>query len=229
VSIGKIDEVVHDNETLRGLIERIAEEPKQMQEWESTFEIDPPADPMQLVMNHPTLPVDTAHFEEDELLKDDLLAQFEDLQAEADGLLVKSENLQALRFLQRTYHGQADCVYADPPFNTDSNSILYKNSFRHSSWLSLMNDRVREASDILKEGGAHIIAIDEHEQEELGLLLENTHPNEQKKCVSIVHNPGGAQGGEFKRSNEYAYFLFDKDKAKFGKKEGKKMIGILDL
>jgi adenine-specific DNA-methyltransferase len=222
VSIGKINDVVEDKDTLRDLLKRIVDEPKQRQEWESTFEVELPDDPMQLVVNHPTLPVDTYYFEEDERLKDDLIAQVDDLESEVDGLLIKSENSQALRLIRGVYRDKIDCLYADPPFNTESNSILYKNSFRHSSWLSLMSNRITESSKLLKESGVHIVAIDEHEQEELGLLLDITYPNKKKKCVSIVHNPGGTQGGKFKRSNEYAYFVFDEKKSRIGKKKREK-------
>lgn len=170
VSIGKIDEVVDDKETLRNLVERIAEEPKQTQEWESTFEVEPPADPMQLVINHPTLPVDTAHF--DERLKDDLLAQFDDLEAEADGLLVNSENLQALRLLERTYREEVRCVYIDPPYNTGGDGFLYKDRFRHSSWLSMMADRLDAGRTLMDDESAVYVSIDDDEQARLKMAMD---------------------------------------------------------
>jgi len=170
VSIGKIDEVVDDKEMLRDLVERIVGEPKQMQEWESTFEVEPPADPMQLIMNHPTLPVDTAHF--DERFKDDLLAQFDDLEAEAEGLLINSENLQALRLLERTYREEVRCVYIDPPYNTGGDGFLYKDRFRHSSWLSMMADRLDAGRTLMDDESAIYVSIDDDEQARLKMAMD---------------------------------------------------------
>jgi adenine-specific DNA-methyltransferase len=170
VSIGKIDEVVDDKETLRDLVERIVDEPKQTREWQSTFDVEPPADPMQLIMNHPTLPVDTDYF--DRRLKDDVLAQFDDLEAEADGLLVNSENLQALRLLERTYREEVRCVYIDPPYNTGGDGFLYKDRFRHSSWLSMMNDRLDAGRTLMDDESAAYVSIDDDEQARLKMAMD---------------------------------------------------------
>ena len=52
------------------------------------------------------------------------------------------------------------------------------------------------------------IAIDENEQERLGLLLSKVFPAHLKTCVSVVHNPGGIQGDNFSYNNEFAYFVY---------------------
>ncbi|WP_259210960.1 DNA methyltransferase [Salinibacter ruber] len=207
VSIGKIDEVVDDKETLRDLIERIVDEPKQIQEWQSTFDVDPPAEPMQLVINHPTLPVDTAHFDRDKRLKDDLLAQFDDLEAMTDGLLMNSENLQALRLIKRTYSGSIDYSYLDPPFNTGPSEILYKNNFRHSSWLSLMKDRLKEGKKLLSKKGVCTIAIDDFELPKLCELSDRVFENYDRNMVVVNHHPQGSGGDNVSRTHEYALFM----------------------
>jgi adenine-specific DNA-methyltransferase len=185
VSIGKIDEVVDDKDTLRDLVERIVDEPKQRQEWESTFEVEPPADPMQLVINHPTLPVDTAHF--DERFKDDLLAQFDDLEAEAEGLLINSENLQALRLLERTYREEVRCIYIDPPYNTGEDTFLYKDRFRHSSWLSMMEDRIGLGRKLNTEDGTIVVSTDDEEMPRLFTLLRQLY-GADNELASLVWN-----------------------------------------
>lgn len=167
--------------------------------------------------NHPNLMVDTVFF--DKAFKDRLIATFDDLEDVTDGLLIQGDNFQALNLLQDRYREKARCIYIDPPYNTESNSILYKNTFKHSSWLSLMADRLSIASHLTLNDAVHVVAIDEHEQERLGLLLEAIFPDLEKTCVTVIHNPGGTQSGNFKRSNEYAYFVYPAESGAVGLKE----------
>jgi adenine-specific DNA-methyltransferase len=155
------------------------------------------------------LPLDTKYFDEnfkfqllEEISKNNFLDQL------IDGLLIKSENWQALNLLQEKYKEAIRCVYIDPPFNSKTSEILYKNNFKHSSWLSLMENRITKSKDLLCEDACYVVAIDENEQERLGILLSQLFPSKQKTCVSIVHNPGGIQGNNFSYCHEYAYFLY---------------------
>ncbi len=67
---------------------------------------------------HPTLVLDTRHFDAD--FVDRLLGSFGDLDEMTDGLLVHSENFQALNLLLEKYREQVECIYIDPPYNTDA-------------------------------------------------------------------------------------------------------------
>lgn len=62
-----------------------------------------------------TLVVDTRHFPED--FKWRLLASFDDLDEAIDGVLVKSENFQALKLLLERYGERVKFIYIDPPYN----------------------------------------------------------------------------------------------------------------
>jgi len=159
--------------------------------------------------NFKKLPVDTKHFNAS--FRDKLLEQLSkegNLEHLLDGVLIKSENWQALNLLQEKYKGAVKCIYIDPPFNSKTSEILYKNDYKHSSWLSLMENRLAESKAMLRNDGCCIIAIDENEQERLGLALESIFPDKQKTCVAVVHNPGGIQGENFSYCHEYAYFLY---------------------
>jgi len=156
--------------------------------------------------NHPFLVLDTKFFDQD--FKDRLLATFDDLDEEIGGLLVKSENWQALNLLEKRYYKKVKNVYIDPPYNAKSSEILYKNNFKHSSWISLMENRINISLSFLNPEGVFTIAIDENEQERLGLLLEQLFPGYEKTCVAVIHNPGGIQGENFSYTHEYAYFVF---------------------
>ena len=155
---------------------------------------------------NPHLVLDTKLYDRD--FVDRLLASIEDLDEKTDGFLVNSENFQALELLQARYRERVKCIYIDPPYNAPASEILYKNNYKHSSWLSLMADRISLGGRSLTEDGSVIVAIDENEQERLGLLLDICLPDRDKTCVSIVQNPRGVQGQNFSYSSEYAYFMF---------------------
>mgnify|MGYP005844118445 CR=1 FL=1 len=162
---------------------------------------------------HPALPLDTRRFPPD--FTDRLLASFDDLDEMTDGLLVHSENWQALNLLLEKYRERVKCVYIDPPFNSPSTEIVYENDYKHSSWLSLLADRIALTNGLLTNG-VYFVAIDENELERLGLLLEETWFQGWKKvCIAIRHNPQGIQGRNFSHCHEYAYFLYPSDQKKY--------------
>ena len=158
--------------------------------------------------------VDTKFF--DETFKAKLLAAIPDLDARTDGVLVHSENFQALRLMQERYKGQVKCIYIDPPYNAQSSEILYKNNFKHSSWLSLISNRIEESLPVFKKDTVQIVAIDEVEDKKLGLLLARLFPSKNNDCISIVHNPTGQQGDGFSYTHEFAYFTFNLASTKLG-------------
>ncbi len=123
-----------------------------------------------------------------------------------DGLLIHSENWQALNLLQEKYNGKIKCIYIDPPYNSKTSEILYKNNYKHSSWLSLMENRISISQRLSTVDGSFIIAIDENEQILLGQLLMKYFPNHDNVCVSIIHNKKGIQGDHFSYNHDFAYF-----------------------
>jgi len=168
---------------------------------------------IEFLKDYPTLVLDTLHFDNDFI--DRLLAGFDDLDEITDGLLVHSENWQALNLLKEKYYEKVKCIYIDPPFNSPSTEILYKNDYKHSSWLTLLHNRIVLTRIYLNEG-VYVIAIDENEQEKLGLLIKNTWLTDYENvCVSVRHNPRGIQGMNFSHCHEYAYFIYPSDKHKY--------------
>ena len=150
--------------------------------------------------------VDTRHFSSQ--FRDQLLSEFRDLDDLVDGVLLHSDNWQALRLLENKYRSGIKNVYIDPPYNTDAAAIPYKNDYRHSSWLSLMDSRLQLCAGLLQDDGVLVVAIDENEQERLGLLLNDLFPGHARTCVTVIHNPGGIQGDNFSYNNDFAYFVY---------------------
>ena len=134
--------------------------------------------------------VDTKYFSND--FKDRLLASFDNLDKQTDGLMVRSENFQALRLLAEKYREKFNCIYIDPPYNTDASKIPYKNNYEHSSWLAMMNDRLNLGKTFLKKDGVQATAIDEYELKELYSLLQDTFSRENNGgIIAIRSNPSG--------------------------------------
>ncbi|MDR1842041.1 MAG: hypothetical protein LBQ86_09010 [Holophagales bacterium] len=163
------------------------------------------------------LVLDTRHFTDE--FKDRLVASLDNLDEQTGGLLIHSENFQALQLLREKHTKQIDCIYGDPPYNANSSEILYKNSYKHSSWISLMCDRIHIAAILKSERGAIITAIDENEAFNLLKLFDVMFSDWTKTAVTVLHNPAGVQGDNFSYSHEYAIFLFENFKHVIGKTE----------
>jgi adenine-specific DNA-methyltransferase len=142
----------------------------QIQAWKELFAIEPRKVNEQFLKDHPTLVVSTAHF--GHRFKDQLLASFEDLDEATDGLLLHAENYQALRLLERKYPGKIKCIYIDPPYNTGSDEFIYKDRYRHSSWLAMMEERLVAGRMLMREDGLLLISIDDREVSRLRLVLD---------------------------------------------------------
>lgn len=201
--------------------EEIFNNEEQMHEWKSLFSIECSLNNSQLKINKEApisldeltidnLPltikyavIDTKHFSEE--FKDKLIAEFYNLDEETNGLLINSENFQALNLMQEKYREKVDTVYIDPPYNTDSSEIPYKNDYKHSSWLTLMAERIKATISLQDDKGFIFIAIDDLELSKLNELMESFYTRENFIAnVSIIHKPEGRnQEKFFGTSNEY--------------------------
>ncbi len=155
---------------------------------------------------NPYLLLDIKHYSEE--FKAKLLASFENLDEACDGVIINSENFQALNLLFKKYREQVKCIYIDPPYNAKSSEIIYKNEYKHASWLSLMENRITIAKELLCAEGVSAIAIDEVEQERLGGILDGCLSEFGKTCVTVIINPSGQQGDNFATVHEYVYFIY---------------------
>lgn len=153
---------------------------------------------------NPFLVLDTKFFTAE--FKNTLLASIDHIDEQCDGLLINSENFQALELLQEKYKEQIQCIYVDPPYNTSASEIAYKNSYKHSSWMTLLNDRLLEGKELLKKDGIQCTTIDDVEGSRLRILLESIF-NESPMVVGIRIKPSGRPiPNGFAISHEYAYF-----------------------
>ena len=170
----------------------IAANDAQREEWVKLFAIDEIAGDtaqvgysvpltVEFLKSKPCLLIDTAFFNES--FKADLLADVNSLDKQCDGILIRSENYQGLNFLREKFKSVIKCTYIDPPYNTGDDGFPYKDNYRTSSWLSMMNDRLSLMIDLLKENSVFFGSIDERELLSFDRVLRNL--NMTNKIISV--------------------------------------------
>lgn len=115
------------------------------------------------------LVLDTRFFGDE--FKAKLIENIEDFDEQCDGLLIHSENFQALNLLQERYREQVKCVYIDPPYNTKKKDFTYKDGYKNSSWLSFIFDRIVISINLISTTSSFFCNIDENELYNLHILL----------------------------------------------------------
>lgn len=118
-----------------------------------------------------------------------------------ENLFIEGDNLDALKLLQETYLGKVKVIYIDPPYNT-GNDFIYEDDFTedldeyfkrshqkdeegnrlvantdtngrfHSDWLSMIYSRLKLARNLLEDGGAIFISVDDCEVANIRKLCE---------------------------------------------------------
>ncbi len=111
--------------------------------------------------DNPFLVLDTKFFSAE--FKHKLVESMENVDEECNGLLIKSDNFQALNLLLNKYLKSIDGIYSDPPYNTGSDGFLYKDGYPHSSWLSMINDRLDYTKKMTKDIAPTFISLNSNE------------------------------------------------------------------
>lgn len=150
------------------------------------------------------LVLDTCHFSR--TFRNRLIASIDNLDERTNGLLIHSDNFQGLRFIENKYQEKIQTVYIDPPYNTPFSQILYKNNFKHSSWLSLLNNSIPLISKFWTQDFSFGLAIDDYEFVNLASFLDSTLPDFERSIVVVNHHPQGA-GGRLSRTHEYLILI----------------------
>jgi len=139
-------------------------------------------------------------------------------------LLIEGDNYHSLSVLNYTHAGKIDVIYIDPPYNTGARDWKYNNdyvdindTYRHSKWISMMNNRLKIAKNLLKSNGVLICTIDKNENATILMLLAEVFPCHDIATVVIEHNPKGLPSKNFSFSHEYAHFVIPKGVSVIGK------------
>ena len=181
----------------RTLYPEIIANDEQRKEWVRLFAIDEIKGDMmtegyseplteKFLEDNPFLVLDTKFFSAE--FKHKLVGSMEKVDEECNGLLINSENFQALELLQEKYRETVKCVYIDPPYNTGSdNSFSYKDNYQHSSWASMMNDRSELMKNMMTGTSTFWVSTDDGEYANLKHNLDIVF-NEDNFVADIIWN-----------------------------------------
>ena len=102
----------------------------------------------------------------------------------SENMIIRGDNLEALKALLPRYEGRVKCIYIDPPYNTGNEGWVYNDNVndpkikkwlgevvgkegedltRHDKWLCMMYPRLKLLQKLLAEDGAIFISIDDNE------------------------------------------------------------------
>jgi len=112
-------------------------------------------------------------FEERLLESKQLLANAKELDAAWDGVLVWSDNLNALKLLATRYANEVGLTFIDPPYNTGTDGFVYKDSYQRSSWLTMIEPSLIVARSLFHSRALIFITIDSVEVSRLRLLCDH--------------------------------------------------------
>lgn len=120
---------------------------------------------------------------------------------DSDNIYIEGDNLEALKLLQRAYHGKVKMIYIDPPYNT-GHDFVYKDKFGdtienykaqtgqanqsnpetsgrfHSDWCSMIYPRLKLARELLTDDGVIFISIDDNESKNLRAICDEVFGEE---------------------------------------------------
>ncbi len=102
----------------------------------------------------------------------------------SENMIIRGDNLEALKALLPRYEGRVKCIYIDPPYNTGNEGWIYNDNVndpkikkwlgevvgkegedltRHDKWLCMMYPRLKLLQKLLADDGAIFISIDTNE------------------------------------------------------------------
>jgi adenine-specific DNA-methyltransferase len=169
------------------------------------------SDAKSFLKHHDKLLIDTQYLPAN--LKWKVLCSIEDIDNNANGLLINSDNWQALSLLMSKYSGRIHCNYIDPPYNSETSDFVYKNSYKHSSWLSMVVQNLRLSKKLLSKDGVINCAIDDFEVMNLGHAFNNVFGIENKLAHLVIEiKPSGRTRDEYLATSHEYVLIYAKDK-----------------
>ena len=204
ITLDKIDSSYHD---------AIFEVKEQVNEWKELGLLKEDE-----LLSNEFLPVDTKYLSDD--LKYKILSSFDTLDEVTDGVLIKSDNFQALNTILPKYRGLIDLIYIDPPFNTGSD-FAYKDRFQDSTWLTLMENRLTLSRDFLSERGSFYLHLDYNADYMGRELLNSTFGKENFVNEIVWKRKGGSSNpeGQYDTAIDTLFLYSKKEKGYYFNKQ----------
>lgn len=111
----------------------------------------------------------------------------------SENMIIRGDNLDALKALLPRFEGRIKCIYIDPPYNTGNEGWVYNDNVndpkikkwlgqvvgregedlsRHDKWLCMMYPRLKLLQKLLSDDGVIFISIDDTEYANLKLICD---------------------------------------------------------
>ncbi len=122
-----------------------------------------------------------------------------------ENLIIKGNNLLVLHSLKHQFRDQIKLIYIDPPYNTGNDSFRYNDSFKHSTWLTFMKNRLEVAKEVMSSQGIIFVQCDDREQAYLKVLLDDIFGRDNH-IGTLIWEARSGQGNTvefFAESHEY--------------------------
>jgi len=212
------------------LYQEIIANKEQIQEWRELFHIHEIEGDLaspgysvplktEFLKSQRSLVLDTRFFSQeftDTLLaSNEFLGRANTIEEATDGVLVESDNYQALNLLRTRFDHAIKCCYIDPPYNRGANDFNYKDAYRHSSWLTMIVNRLEAAKMLLRQDGVIFTSIDENERTSLDYALKRVFGADNRVEELIwAQNTTHSQSPTYSTNHEYVpVFAQDKPSA----------------
>ena len=116
----------------------------------------------------------------------------------SENMIIRGDNLEALKALLPRYEGRVKCIYIDPPYNTGNEGWVYNDNVndpkikkrlgevvgkegedltRHDKWLCMMYPRLKLLQKLLADDGVIFVSIDDTEFHHLRLICDEIFGN----------------------------------------------------
>ena len=137
----------------------------------------------------------------------------------SENMIIRGDNLEALKALLPKYEGRVKCIYIDPPYNTGNEGWVYNDNVndpkikkwlgevvgkegedlsRHDKWLCMMYPRLKLLHKLLSDEGAIFISIDDNELYSLKYTCDEIFGS--SNYISVITRPTGTHTGVVNRA-----------------------------
>jgi len=137
---------------------------------------------------------------------------------DSENLLIKGDNLLALKALLQNHQNTIKLVYIDPPFNTGQAFEHYDDGLEHSIWLTMMRDRLDLLKRLLKPEGVIWVHVDDSESHYCRTLMDEIFGRKNYLAQVAYERSGSAgigQGGRFLVNTHELILAYAKDITRF--------------
>ena len=127
-----------------------------------------------------------------------------------DNMLVRGDNLLALRALEQEYTGKVNCIYIDPPYNTGEMFEHYEDGIEHSLWLTRMRDRIEVLHRLLANNGTLFCQLNDDELAYAKVVFDEVFGRQNflnQVAVRMKLLAGASGGGEDKKLKKNIEYL----------------------